>query len=618
MRAIYLLLFVPLVVHADPETGPQPRLIADFDLSEYKPVTQAKTTKLAPPGTKVESSGQPAYLGVLFEQTPGALRVVDLDPISPAKGTLKAGDEVRSFDGKSFPLNSLRDFLLTKEPGEDLKLVIQRGPEKLESTVKLGTASKPYTNAPTTGGRTPRGSSRGMIGIRTEKVNSGILISSVTEGLPAEKAGLKEGDILIKVDGKPTKDVDSLTELMTDKRAGDSVELVYVRGTKEEKVKLTLASQTGGQRPQPGGGWDTRRNTTFRKPVYNLAVIEIAYPDVEFNKKISAKNWEDALFSKGVYNQKSVTGQTVYGSMNDYYMEQSYGKVSVKGKVFEPVVVSKKRDEYTSDRVKTALLSEALDVLVKREGRDAMKDFDGIFFMYAGRRVQTNRGGLYWPHRSSLSYGGQRYSYFICPEGGENMADISTICHEFGHMLGLPDLYARPENPGMEGVGRWCAMSNQAPGGRPQHFCAWSKEQMGWVEPVLVDPTTPQKLILSDINSDNKQCIKVLTKPDGSEYYLLEVRKQAGFDKSLPAEGLLIWHVQGGRPLLMESHGITTADGPGRYPEAVPFPSKANNSFTPYTTPSSKSTTGGKPVFITNIRKLSDGRITLMIGYEYF
>jgi hypothetical protein len=50
----------------------------------------------------------------------------------------------------------------------------------------------------------------------------------------------------------------------------------------------------------------------------------------------------------------------------------------------------------------------------------------------------------------------------------------------------------------------------------------------------------------------------------------------------------------------------------------VPYPSKANNAFTPITTPSSRSAGGGGlPVYITNIRRLSDGRVTLHIGYEY-
>ena len=52
----------------------------------------------------------------------------------------------------------------------------------------------------------------------------------------------------------------------------------------------------------------------------------------------------------------------------------------------------------------------------------------------------------------------------------------------------------------------------------------------------------------------------------------------------------------------------------------MPFPRRdgANNAFTPFTTPSSKAVTGGGlPVYITNIRKLPDGRITFLIGYEY-
>ena len=76
------------------------------------------------------------------------------------------------------------------------------------------------------------------------------------------------------------------------------------------------------------------------------------------------------------------------------------------------------------------------------------------------------------------------------------MNDISVFCHEFGHMLGLPDLYARPEQPGSEGVWQWCAMSNQIGSGRPQHFCAWSKEQLGWVKPTVIDPRVKQKLVL--------------------------------------------------------------------------------------------------------------------------
>jgi hypothetical protein len=50
----------------------------------------------------------------------------------------------------------------------------------------------------------------------------------------------------------------------------------------------------------------------------------------------------------------------------------------------------------------------------------------------------------------------------------------------------------------------------------------------------------------------------------------------------------------------------------------VPYPSGANNSFTPYTTPSSRSLLGGgSPVHITNIRRVGDGRIAFQVGYEF-
>jgi hypothetical protein len=91
-----------------------------------------------------------------------------------------------------------------------------------------------------------------------------------------------------------------------------------------------------------------------------------------------------------------------------------------------------------------------------------------------------------------------------------------------------------------------------------------------------------------------------------------------GFDQRLPAEGLLIWRVIDGRPVLEESHGIAGPQGPNVFLGSIPYPSGSNNAFTPYTTPSSKSLKGdGLPVHITNIRKLPGGRIAFQIGYEY-
>ena len=284
--------------------------------------------------------------------------------------------------------------------------------------------------------------------------------------------------------------------------------------------------------------------------------------------------------------------------------------------------MSKKRSEYgqgTGFNAQTPYLTEAIDLLLKREGSDCLNGYDGILFMYAGDRVPgNNRGNLFWPHKGMVPYKTKRWNYFICPDGGPRMTSASLFAHEFGHMLGLPDLYARPENPGSLGLGSWCAMSIQAGGGRPQHFSAWCKEQLGWLKPAVIDPTVKQKLILSPVEGNSTECFKVLIRPDGSEYLLLENRRKLGFDQSLLGEGLLIWRVVNNRPMLEESHGVDGPSGPMVYLPSVPYPSIANTAFTPYTTPSSRSVLGGgMPVHLTNIRKLPDGRITFYVGYEY-
>ena len=147
---------------------------------------------------------------------------------------------------------------------------------------------------------------------------------------------------------------------------------------------------------------------------------------------------------------------------------------------------------------------------------------------------------------------------------------------------------------------------------------AWCKEQLGWLKPAVIDPAVPQKLVLGPVEGSASECFKVLIRPDGAEYLLLENRRRTGFDASLPAEGLLIWHIVGRRPILEESHGVEGPVGPRVFLGSVPYPSRSNDAFTPFTTPSSRSQLGGgQPVFLTNIRQHEDGRVSFQIGYEY-
>src|SRR5262249_6410822 len=148
------------------------------------------------------------------------------------------------------------------------------------------------------------------------------------------KAKLKVGEVVLKIDGTPLTEPSKLNDLLADKKPDDTVTLTLLLAEKTVDLKVTLAAETagGGRRGGGGGNWDDRVGSTWKKDIYRLGVVCVEYPDVKHNTKISTKDWEEALFTKGTYlNRKSATGQTVYGSLNDYYQEQSYGNLRVEG-----------------------------------------------------------------------------------------------------------------------------------------------------------------------------------------------------------------------------------------------------------------------------------------------
>ncbi|HEY6167731.1 MAG TPA: M6 family metalloprotease domain-containing protein [Verrucomicrobiae bacterium] len=581
------------------------------ELTDYRTVATAITTTIRTNGGN--SVTGIAYLGVFVTTNrSGKLVIGGIDDDSPAaKAGLAPNDVLVKAGGNSFrDVVAFREWLQTRAPGDTVELSIQRGRKSLKLSATLDTASHPLKPS----------DRRAFVGITYgEPDDRGAVVRTVITNSPAAKAGVKVGDVLVKVGDSPMSSQSTLTDVLTEKGPGDSLELTVLRGEKEKRVSVRLGASAAG----PASAVSTALPTIWKRDTYRLAVIGIEYPDTKMNPKVAPRDWDEAMFSTGIYaNKSNVTGQAVHGSVADYYREVSCGKLRVTGKVFAPVEVGKKRGDYagsTRDSDKGKLLTDAIDKLLEREGKGALKDFDGLIFIYAGERYpKANRGTIYWPHRASVTHGGKRWSYYICAEGGKTMASISVFCHEFGHMLGLPDLYARPENPGSEGLGVWCLMSNERGAGKPQHPSAWCKEQLGWLAPAVLDPTVPQRLMLDPVEGSTNQCFKVLVRADGSEYLLLEYRRRTGFDASLPAEGMLIWHIVGRRPILEESHGVEGPLGPRVFLGTVPYPSRANDSFTPYTTPSSRSQLGGGlPVHITNIRQHADGRVSFQIGYEF-
>ena len=72
-------------------------------------------------------------------------------------------------------------------------------------------------------------------------VNEGALITSVTSGSPANRAGLMAGDVIVKVDDEDISTAVELTSAISSHQVGDQVEIVYYRGNVQKVANATLA-----------------------------------------------------------------------------------------------------------------------------------------------------------------------------------------------------------------------------------------------------------------------------------------------------------------------------------------------------------------------------------------
>ena len=73
------------------------------------------------------------------------------------------------------------------------------------------------------------------------KLNSGIVIASVESGSPASKAGLKQGDIIIKLDGESASSIAYLRYVLFKHEVGDKIKVTYIRDGKESTANVTLS-----------------------------------------------------------------------------------------------------------------------------------------------------------------------------------------------------------------------------------------------------------------------------------------------------------------------------------------------------------------------------------------
>jgi serine protease Do len=87
----------------------------------------------------------------------------------------------------------------------------------------------------------------------------GALVSDVTSGAPAEKAGIRSGDVIVAFNGKEIRDEHDLPQAVASTKPGKTVDVRLLREGKEITIAVTIAEMEG-EPGKPAGGHDLSKN----------------------------------------------------------------------------------------------------------------------------------------------------------------------------------------------------------------------------------------------------------------------------------------------------------------------------------------------------------------------
>lgn len=296
----------------------------------------------------------------------------------------------------------------------------------------------------------------------------------------------------------------------------------------------------------------------------------------------------------GIEGKRYSIKDGIYGSVSDYFIEQSDSLFRPEFQVIGPITLSKGFAYYGAEHPTNKNINdyrineffrEACSIAVQDynvEWSDFDNNNDGtvdfVFFIYAGlgqNDLLNDDPNTIWPCEmvtpttiNSIRFGGYgctcelvRIRTYNITTGVTTVEDktdgIGTMCHELSHGMGLPDFY--DYNYEEFGLDYWDLMDAgcyQMAGNQPCGYSAYERDFMGWRELKKVEKDEAVTLTLDPIEAGGYGYVITNDgRADGNEYFILENRQNIGFDQCLgcnventywtynPCHGLLITHV---------------------------------------------------------------------------
>lgn len=395
-------------------------------------------------------------------------------------------------------------------------------------------------------------------------------------------------------------------------------ELSFLNSIDKEKQYSILLKQAAQKRKQAQAA--SSQETHFPTTGSPKALVIL----VNFrNEKFESEN-PKADFTR-LLNEEGYSENGALGSCRDYYMENSRNMFQPEFDVYGPATLAYGYEHYGDNSIATGddiapgeMVIEAcrtLDNEIDFSEYDTDNDgmVDNIYVFYAGYgESDSNQEKRIWPHsynveEENVVLDGVRLGRYACSNevnfATKQMNGIGTFAHEFGHVLGLPDIYSTRYVAGAFTPGEWCLMdygSYNNNGNTPPYMTVFERYSLGWMQPKEL--SKPANIILDTLENGDGYIIKTNRE---EEYFLLENRQQSGWDQYVPGHGMLVWHIDYNAAIWAENAvnndpnhqyvDIEEADGLRSYEtmDGDPFPgSTGKTSITDDTQPSMRTWAG--------------------------
>lgn len=289
-------------------------------------------------------------------------------------------------------------------------------------------------------------------------------------------------------------------------------------------------------------------------------VVLVNFNDKKFSMA-DPRSYFDAMLNKEGFDEYGASG-----SVRDYFIHNSMGLFRPHFDVYGPITLSERCSYYGSNNMYGDDMHPELMCIEACTQLDPNVDFtrydldgdgyiDNLFIFYAGfGEADTGISTLIWPHSANIEDFelGEKYVFdgkILNRYGMSNELDyqyrrpdgIGTFVHEFSHVLGLPDLYATTYSfaftPGEFSILDVGSYNDE--GRTPPHYSSFERMSLGWLEPEI--PASEGEYTLEPLHLSNKAYL--IPTDDENEFYLFENRKKELGDAFIPAEGMLVWHV---------------------------------------------------------------------------